>query len=440
MRGAGRRCLLAVAAVSAAIVGADLGHARSCVGRPVEDCETQARRLQGLAVPLRGAAAAGATSRSSTWSRRAGADTRRAAAPSTGRTPPTATGEPALHPQGLRPGAAGTDHRLLSRQPGDAGARCAAAPAGAAASGAIRAQRGAGGAAVRGRCPQFQRRAVLGAGRAFAATCWRRPSTWHASTAHGARPAFDALGVVIVAYSGGYYPAARGFRDGGVGGRLRGIVMLDALYGEMDVYARWIEGRGRAFFFSAYARSAREENAGFQKLLGERGIDFATAMPASWRPGSVTSRCRRGGPARRLRHQGLGGGSAGGRVEAHSRVFAHAAACAGAAAVISTVIRDGRDAIGLSARRWWLGETMWEEPRGGLRPIYLCSADPNGVGNKSPTVVSSTPSMKMGVSGRQEFNHDLSASSARHKRVLGKPGSSPQLTANASNLEGLPRT
>jgi hypothetical protein len=93
--------------------------------------------------------------------------------------------------------------------------------------------------------------------------------------------------VLIVAYSGGYYPAAWGIRGGGVGGRLRGIVMLDALYGEMDVYARWIEGRGRGVFFSAYGRSAREENAGFQKLLGERGIEFVTAMPEKLAPGSV---------------------------------------------------------------------------------------------------------------------------------------------------------
>jgi hypothetical protein len=101
-------------------------------------------------------------------------------------------------------------------------------------------------------------------------------------------PAFDALGVLIVAYSGGYYPAAWGVRHGGVGERLRGIVMLDALYGEMDVYARWIEGRRRGVFFSAYTRSAREENVEFQKLLGERGVDFATALPAAFAPGSVT--------------------------------------------------------------------------------------------------------------------------------------------------------
>jgi hypothetical protein len=113
----------------------------------------------------------------------------------------------------------------------------------------------------------------------------------HLARLHGnpwGTPAFDALGVLIVAYSGGYYPAAWGIRHGGAGGRLRGIVMLDALYGEMDVYARWIEGRERGVFFSAYGRSAREENVGFQKLLGERGIEFATAMPARLEPGSVT--------------------------------------------------------------------------------------------------------------------------------------------------------
>ena len=44
----------------------------------------------------------------------------------------------------------------------------------------------------------------------------------------------------------------------------------------------------RAFFFSAYSRSVRDENAAFQKLLTERNIDFATAMPGKLAPGSVT--------------------------------------------------------------------------------------------------------------------------------------------------------
>ena len=44
----------------------------------------------------------------------------------------------------------------------------------------------------------------------------------------------------------------------------------------------------RAFFFSAYSRSAREENLTLQRLVGERGIDFATSLPARLAPGSVT--------------------------------------------------------------------------------------------------------------------------------------------------------
>jgi hypothetical protein len=113
----------------------------------------------------------------------------------------------------------------------------------------------------------------------------------HLARLHGnpwGSPLFDALGVVIVAYSGGYYPAAWGIRHSGVGDRVRGIIMLDALYGEMDTYLKWIEGRGSAFFFSAYSRSARDENAAFQKLLVERNIDFATAVPAKLAAGSVT--------------------------------------------------------------------------------------------------------------------------------------------------------
>ena len=99
---------------------------------------------------------------------------------------------------------------------------------------------------------------------------------------------FDALGVAIVAYSGGYFPAAWAIRHGGVGDRLRGVIMLDALYGEFDTYLRWIERRESAFFFSAYSRSVRDENAAFQKLLTERNIDFATSMPGKLAPGSVT--------------------------------------------------------------------------------------------------------------------------------------------------------
>jgi hypothetical protein len=103
-----------------------------------------------------------------------------------------------------------------------------------------------------------------------------------------ARLSIESLPVVLVAYSGGYAPAAYAAHHGGVGDRLRGIILLDALYAEMDKFAGWIEQRESAFFLSAYSRSARDENLVLQRLLTERRIDFATSLPSRLAPGSVT--------------------------------------------------------------------------------------------------------------------------------------------------------
>ncbi len=59
--------------------------------------------------------------------------------------------------------------------------------------------------------------------------------------APSARAAIESLPVIIVAYSGGYAPAAWAAHHGGLGDRLRGIILLDALYAEMDKFAAWIE-------------------------------------------------------------------------------------------------------------------------------------------------------------------------------------------------------
>lgn len=103
-----------------------------------------------------------------------------------------------------------------------------------------------------------------------------------------ARRAIESLPAVIVAYSGGYAPAAFAAHLGGAGDRLRGIILLDALYAEMDKLAGWIERREGAFFLSAYTRSARDENLVLQRMLSERRIDFGTSLPARLTPGSVT--------------------------------------------------------------------------------------------------------------------------------------------------------
>jgi hypothetical protein len=103
--------------------------------------------------------------------------------------------------------------------------------------------------------------------------------------AHGA---FRRMPVVIVAYSGGYLPAAYSLAVGGDQGRIRGVVLLDALYGERDKFARWAEGPGRnGFFVSAYSTSTRAGNEAIRAELEADGIATVSGLPASLTPGVV---------------------------------------------------------------------------------------------------------------------------------------------------------
>jgi hypothetical protein len=102
-----------------------------------------------------------------------------------------------------------------------------------------------------------------------------------------ARGAFHAAPVVIAAYSGGYNPAASILQSGRVDGRLRGLLLFDALFGEYDKFADWLVRRPPAFFVSAFGKAARDENATLQRMLTERGVRFQTTLPASLALGSV---------------------------------------------------------------------------------------------------------------------------------------------------------
>lgn len=89
---------------------------------------------------------------------------------------------------------------------------------------------------------------------------------------------FAAAPVVFVAYSGGYLAAAASARHGGLGKRLRGVVLLDALYGEIGTFASWIENDPDAFFISAYLGSTRERNAELAEMLSTRNIHYTTEL------------------------------------------------------------------------------------------------------------------------------------------------------------------
>jgi len=100
--------------------------------------------------------------------------------------------------------------------------------------------------------------------------------------------AFRRMPVVIVAYSGGYLPAAYSLTVGGEGGRVRGVVLLDALYGEREKFVRWVEGPGRgAFFVSAYSTSSKAGNDAVRAALEGAGLKVEDGLPASLTPGVI---------------------------------------------------------------------------------------------------------------------------------------------------------
>jgi hypothetical protein len=102
------------------------------------------------------------------------------------------------------------------------------------------------------------------------------------------RSAFADLAVVLVAYSGGYQPAAYVLERGGATDRVRGVVLLDAVYAEEDKFADWVvQHRDRAFLVSAYSNSSREGNAALKRLLSAQGVAFQEVFPSRLAPASV---------------------------------------------------------------------------------------------------------------------------------------------------------
>jgi hypothetical protein len=91
------------------------------------------------------------------------------------------------------------------------------------------------------------------------------------------RTDFAKLPVILVAYSGGYLPAAFSLQVGGASKRIRGVVLLDAIYDETDKFADWItDHQSSAFFFSAFTASSADGNGALQDALMNQGIMFFT--------------------------------------------------------------------------------------------------------------------------------------------------------------------
>jgi hypothetical protein len=98
---------------------------------------------------------------------------------------------------------------------------------------------------------------------------------------------FASMPVVIVGYSGGFLPAAYSLDVGGLGNRVRGVFLLDAVYGELDKFASWIANDRSAFFVSSYTRSTKRHEEELMRTLRDKGIAVSEDMDQPLKPGSV---------------------------------------------------------------------------------------------------------------------------------------------------------
>jgi hypothetical protein len=102
-----------------------------------------------------------------------------------------------------------------------------------------------------------------------------------------AAKAFANMPIVIVGYSGGFVPTAWSLEVGGVGDRVRGVFLLDAVYGELDKFASWIENNRSGFFVSSYTHYTERHDRELMQMLKEKGIAVSGDMDGPLRPGSV---------------------------------------------------------------------------------------------------------------------------------------------------------
>jgi hypothetical protein len=98
---------------------------------------------------------------------------------------------------------------------------------------------------------------------------------------------FANMPVIIVGYSGGFVPTAWSLEVGGLGNRVRGVFLLDAVYGELDKFASWIENNRSGFFVSSYTHYTKRHDDELMHMLREKGIAISEDMDRPLKPGSV---------------------------------------------------------------------------------------------------------------------------------------------------------
>lgn len=102
-----------------------------------------------------------------------------------------------------------------------------------------------------------------------------------------ATKAYANMPIVIIGYSGGFLPTAYSLDVGGIPGRVRGVVLLDAVYGQLDKFASWIENNRSGFFISSYTHYTARHDHELMQMLKDKGIAVSEDMDGPLRPGRV---------------------------------------------------------------------------------------------------------------------------------------------------------
>jgi hypothetical protein len=90
---------------------------------------------------------------------------------------------------------------------------------------------------------------------------------------------FANMRIIIVGYSGGFLPTAYSLSIGGLAkNRVRGVVLLDGVYGQLDKFATWIENNRSSFFISSYTHLTKRHNDELEHMLTEHDVAFSREL------------------------------------------------------------------------------------------------------------------------------------------------------------------
>src|ERR1700746_3097352 len=83
---------------------------------------------------------------------------------------------------------------------------------------------------------------------------------------------FANMRIIIVGYSGGFIATPYSLYHGGLKNRVRGVVLLDGVYGQLDKFASWIENNRSSFFISSYTHLTKRHNDQLEHILTKHDV------------------------------------------------------------------------------------------------------------------------------------------------------------------------